>query len=202
MHRFESCQGRQAPTGTPLGAPLSDVIDPTAGYARGQWQPVAGTSPADRDGPVLLIGTRKGAWIVAGDESRGGWSIAGPMFLGHVVQHLVLDPRDRTTLLMAAKTGHLGPTVFRSTDLGRSWHEAVRPPAFAAADETRQSLSATRLGSIWDVALDALGAGITVGLLLWIRIALPRLADWLGLSDSPIEHRETTPPPDTTGLVK
>jgi VanZ family protein len=74
--------------------------------------------------------------------------------------------------------------------------------AFAAADETHQSLSATRLGSIWDVALDALGAGITVGLLLWIRIALPRLADWLGLSDSPIEHRETTPPPDTTGLVK
>jgi hypothetical protein len=45
----------------------------------------------------------------------------------------VLDPRDGRTLLAAAKTGHLGPTVFRSTDHGRSWKEAQRPPAFAKA---------------------------------------------------------------------
>ncbi|MGN2393556.1 WD40/YVTN/BNR-like repeat-containing protein, partial [Pelomicrobium sp. G1] len=31
------------------------------------------------------------------------------------------------------KTGHLGPTIFRSTDLGRTWKEAERPPAFAKA---------------------------------------------------------------------
>ena len=41
------------------------------------------------------------------------------MFLGHIAHHVVLDPRDRRTLLLAARTGHLGPTVFRSTDLGR-----------------------------------------------------------------------------------
>jgi hypothetical protein len=35
--------------------------------------------------------------------------------------------------LAAAKTGHLGPTVFRSTNLGRTWKEAARPPAFAKA---------------------------------------------------------------------
>jgi hypothetical protein len=50
-------------------------------------------------------------------------------FLGHIISHLVLDPRDGQTLLAAAKTGHLGPTIFRSTDLGRSWSEAKRPPA-------------------------------------------------------------------------
>ena len=47
----------------------------------------------------------------------------------------MLDPRDGRTLLAAAKTGHLGPTVFRSTNLGRTWKEAEQPPAFAKAAE-------------------------------------------------------------------
>ncbi len=38
-------------------------------------------------------------------------------------------------MLMAARTGHLGPTVFRSTDGGQNWTEATRPPAFAKAPE-------------------------------------------------------------------
>jgi photosystem II stability/assembly factor-like uncharacterized protein len=38
-------------------------------------------------------------------------------------------------LLAAAKTGHLGPTVFRSTDRGKTWKEAARPPAFPKAPE-------------------------------------------------------------------
>ena len=37
--------------------------------------------------------------------------------------------------MAAAKTGHLGPTIFRSTDLGRTWKEATRPPAFAKIPE-------------------------------------------------------------------
>ena len=82
---------------------------------------------------ALLVATRKGAWIVHGDAKRSTWRLDGPHFLGHVVSHLTLDPRDRRTLLAAAKTGHLGPTVFRSTDLGGTWKEAARPPAFARA---------------------------------------------------------------------
>ncbi|QUD87794.1 WD40/YVTN/BNR-like repeat-containing protein [Phenylobacterium montanum] len=81
----------------------------------------------------LLIGTRKGAWIFKSDADRRSWSIDGPHFLGSVINHLVLDPRDGRTLLMAAKTGHLGPTIFRSTDGGKTWAEAVRPPAFPKA---------------------------------------------------------------------
>jgi photosystem II stability/assembly factor-like uncharacterized protein len=82
---------------------------------------------------LLMVATRKGAWLYHGDAARRTWRADGPHFLGHVVSHLVLDPRDGQTLLAAAKTGHLGPTVFRSTDRGRSWKEAVRPPAFAKA---------------------------------------------------------------------
>jgi hypothetical protein len=84
---------------------------------------------------VLLVATRKGAWLFHGDAARRSWRVDGPHFLGHVLNHLVLDPRDGRTLLAAAKTGHLGPTVFRSTDLGRTWKEAARPPAFPKAPE-------------------------------------------------------------------
>ena len=84
---------------------------------------------------LLMVATRKGAWLLHGDEKRRTWRLDGPHFHGHVVSHLQIDPRDRRTLLAAAKTGHLGPTIFRSTDLGRRWKEAERPPAFAKAPE-------------------------------------------------------------------
>ena len=84
---------------------------------------------------LLLVATRKGAWLFHGDAARRTWRVDGPHFLGHIVNHLVLDPRDGRTLLAAAKTGHLGPTIFRSTDLGRTWKEAAQPPAFAKAAE-------------------------------------------------------------------
>jgi photosystem II stability/assembly factor-like uncharacterized protein len=79
---------------------------------------------------MLLVATRKGAWIYRGDAARRSWRTDGPHFLGHIINHLVLDPRDGRTLLAAAKTGHLGPTIFRSTDLGKHWQEAEAPPAF------------------------------------------------------------------------
>ena len=82
---------------------------------------------------LVLVATRKGAWIFQGDGGRKSWKVDGPHFLGHIINHMVLDPRDGKTLLAAASTGHLGPTIFRSTDRGRSWKEAVRPPAFPKA---------------------------------------------------------------------
>lgn len=82
---------------------------------------------------LLMVATRKGAWFYRSDAARKAWQVDGPHFLGHIINHVVLDPRDGRTLLAAAKTGHLGPTVFRSTDLGQSWKEAAQPPAFATA---------------------------------------------------------------------
>jgi hypothetical protein len=101
--------------------------------ARGQGPTPPARRPPSRPASqvLLLVATRKGAWLYHGDDTRRSWRVDGPHFLGHVVSHLVLDPRDGRTLLAAAKTGHLGPTVFRSTDLGRTWKEAARPPAFA-----------------------------------------------------------------------
>lgn len=84
---------------------------------------------------VLLVSTRKGAWLFQSDHKRKKWNINGPHFLGQIINHMVLDPRDGRTLLVAASTGHLGPTMFRSTNLGRKWSEVSKPPAFAKSEE-------------------------------------------------------------------
>jgi hypothetical protein len=81
-------------------------------------------------GVRLLIATRKGLWTLRSDSGRRIWKLAGPQFLGNIVHHAVADPRDGKTVLAAARTGHLGPTVFRSGDGGRTWREAAQPPAF------------------------------------------------------------------------
>ena len=87
---------------------------------------------------LVMVSTRKGAWLYHSDAARKTWRTDGPHFLGHIIHHMVLDPRDGRTLLAAAKTGHLGPTIFRSTDLGRSWKEAAQPPAFAKVADDQQ----------------------------------------------------------------
>jgi photosystem II stability/assembly factor-like uncharacterized protein len=86
------------------------------------------------NGPVtLLVATRKGGFLLSSDAARATWRLTGPILLGSQINHIVLDPRDRRTMLMAARTGHLGPTVFRSTDMGETWKEASHPPQFAKA---------------------------------------------------------------------
>jgi hypothetical protein len=89
---------------------------------------------------IVLVATRKGAWLFHSDAKRKTWVADGPHFLGHTITHLVLDPRDGRTLLAAAKTGHLGPTIFRSTNFGRTWQEASQPPAFAQTDKSASAL--------------------------------------------------------------
>jgi hypothetical protein len=86
-------------------------------------------------GVVVLVATRKGGWLFHSDRARKSWRVNGPHFLGHIINHIVLDPRDGRTLLAAAKTGHLGPTIFRSTNLGKTWKESSRPPAFPKVPE-------------------------------------------------------------------
>lgn len=80
---------------------------------------------------TLCVATRKGAWIFRSDAARRSWKVDGPHFFGHEVHHMVADPRAPRTVLAGVKTGHLGPTLMRSTDGGRRWKEATRPPAFA-----------------------------------------------------------------------
>ena len=79
----------------------------------------------------VLVGTRKGAFILKSDGKRQKWTVNGPHFLGCIIHHIVMDPRDQKTLMATVRTGHLGPTIYRSSDFGKTWIEAQKPPAFA-----------------------------------------------------------------------
>ena len=94
---------------------------------------------------TVWIGTRKGAFELRSDARREQWELIGPQFLGHVIHHIVEDPRNSESVLIAAKTGHLGPTVFRSRDRGKSWKEAAQPPAFRQALQNEKPRAVDRV---------------------------------------------------------
>jgi photosystem II stability/assembly factor-like uncharacterized protein len=121
---------------------MSKTTSKPASGTRAAATPLASHAlPARR--VLLLVATRKGAWLYESDAERKTWRVDGPHFLGHIINHLVLDPRDGRTLLAAAKTGHLGPTIFRSEDLGRTWKEAARPLAFVKSAENGRTVDHT-----------------------------------------------------------
>jgi hypothetical protein len=80
-----------------------------------------------------MIGTRKGLWLAESDDAREAWKVSEPEFLMNEIFAVAIDARDgRTRLLAGAMSSHFGPQVFRSDDLGASWHEtpngAIRFP--------------------------------------------------------------------------
>lgn len=83
----------------------------------------------------VFVGTRKGAFILLSDDKRKDWKLSDPIFLGHVIYHITPDARDNTRLVMGAKTGHLGPTTYQSSDRGKTWKEAAAPPAFPKIED-------------------------------------------------------------------
>ena len=78
----------------------------------------------------LAIGTKKGAFILQGKQNRSTWKLSEPILFGNIIYHMVPDPRNPNKILIATKTGHLGPTIFRSNDSGITWVESSIPPKF------------------------------------------------------------------------
>ena len=92
---------------------------------------------------ALLVGTVKGGFLFEGDAARKRWRLAGPFFLGQQVHDFRGDPRDGKTLLLTASGGHLGPTIYRSTNRGKTWSETKTPPRFGPLPKGKKSARAT-----------------------------------------------------------
>ena len=69
---------------------------------------------------MLLVGTRKGSFVLTSDERRTKWSMAGPYSAGADVFHMTYDPRTGA-LLSAVNNTVWGPEIQRSEDLGKTW---------------------------------------------------------------------------------
>jgi hypothetical protein len=72
---------------------------------------------------LVLAGTRKGLFVLEGDEARRKWQVEGPLLPGWEVFHAIVDPRDGT-LYACTNTFAYGANVHRSKDRGKTWEHA------------------------------------------------------------------------------
>jgi photosystem II stability/assembly factor-like uncharacterized protein len=72
---------------------------------------------------LILLGTKKGAFVLEGDPTRDGFTIRGPFCETMPVGHLAWDPATRA-LVAGAGSPWYGPTIWRSPDLGATWSQS------------------------------------------------------------------------------
>ncbi|MCU1693673.1 MAG: glycosyl hydrolase repeat-containing protein [Frankiales bacterium] len=72
-------------------------------------------------GVRVLVGTRKGAFVLTSDERRRDWETSGPFFGGWETMHVKGSPVDPDRVYAAAGLGWFGQKVHRSDDGGRTW---------------------------------------------------------------------------------
>jgi hypothetical protein len=78
---------------------------------------------------MLLVGTRKGLMIARSTDDRRSWATDDFQFRNQEVYSVALDVRrDRPRILAGVGTGHWGPLLTYSDDLGTTWTEPEQPP--------------------------------------------------------------------------
>jgi photosystem II stability/assembly factor-like uncharacterized protein len=69
----------------------------------------------------VLVGTRKGAFVLTSDGTRQRWDISGPLFPGWEIYHLNGSPVDPNRLYASQSSGWFGQQIQRSNDGGQTW---------------------------------------------------------------------------------
>jgi photosystem II stability/assembly factor-like uncharacterized protein len=69
----------------------------------------------------VLVGTRKGAFILASDGKREKWDVSGPHFAGWEIYHVKGSPADPNRLFASQSSGWFGQVMQRSSDAGKTW---------------------------------------------------------------------------------
>ena len=70
----------------------------------------------------VLVGTRKGAFVLTSDGARRQWSVEGPHFAGWEVFHMKGSPADPDRIYAASGGGWFGQVIQRSDDGGKTWN--------------------------------------------------------------------------------
>jgi photosystem II stability/assembly factor-like uncharacterized protein len=72
-------------------------------------------------GVRVLVGTRKGAFILTADGKRKDWTVSDPLFGGWEMYHVNGSPADPDRLYASQSSGWFGQLIQRSDDGGRTW---------------------------------------------------------------------------------
>jgi len=72
-------------------------------------------------GVRVLVGTRKGAFVLRSDGTRKDWDVSGPFFGGWEMYHIKGSPVDPNRIYASQSTGWFGQLIQRSDDGGKTW---------------------------------------------------------------------------------
>jgi photosystem II stability/assembly factor-like uncharacterized protein len=81
----------------------------------------------------VLVGTKKGAFVLTSDGKREQWDVSGPHFAGWEIYHLKGSPADPNRLFASQSSGWFGQIIQRSDDGGKTWHQPGTPVGQAPA---------------------------------------------------------------------
>ncbi|HET6909870.1 MAG TPA: exo-alpha-sialidase [Mycobacteriales bacterium] len=89
-------------------------------------------------GVRVLVGTRKGAFILTSDGKRKDWTVEGPHFAGWEIYHLKGSPADPNRIYVSQSTGWHGQLVQRSDDGGKTFAPVGNDFRYATVPGTHQ----------------------------------------------------------------
>ncbi|MCB9771907.1 MAG: exo-alpha-sialidase [Candidatus Omnitrophica bacterium] len=75
----------------------------------------------------VLVGTKKGAFILTSDGQRKKWNVDGPHFAGWEIYHIKGSPIDPKRIYVSQSSGWFGQIIQRSDDGGKTWHQPGTP---------------------------------------------------------------------------
>jgi len=95
-------------------------------------------------GVRVLVGTRKGAFVITSDGKREKWEVSGPHFAGWEIYHVKASPLDPNRLYASQSSGWFGQIIQRSDDGGKSWEPVGNKFAYDGPAGTHQWYDGTQ----------------------------------------------------------
>ena len=89
-------------------------------------------------GVRVLVGTRKGAFVLTSDERRRDWNVEGPHFAGWEIYHVKASPVEPDRIYASQSSSWFGQIVQRSQDGGKSWETVGNEFAYHGIPGTHQ----------------------------------------------------------------
>ncbi|HKV66703.1 MAG TPA: hypothetical protein VJN72_01350, partial [Gaiellales bacterium] len=108
---------------------------------------------------VLLVGTRKGCFILESDEARRDWNVRGPFCDGWPIYNAIHDPESGAIYAAAASEWH-GAGVWRSPDMGETWELSSEGLGYGDHGELRLSKVAGLMAGHGRIIAGAEAAGL------------------------------------------